>query len=122
MPIFLPKRGIYFCLFSFDEFEEFVDVLDGIIILLFVFLAARAVMILLSLIGQVFNDSLQLGRKVSLRTKPLKGFYLLGEFLPIEMMLVLVLFLSRPGAHKFLITSLFFHLDEFSLMASKLVL
>lgn len=50
--------GMHFGLLSLDEVHELLDVLKRIVVSLLILLAARTVVVLLSLVGQVLHNSL----------------------------------------------------------------
>ena len=74
-----------FGLFSSDEIHEFIDGLKWVVLHLIVLLAAGAVYVLVLLAHQVLDDSLDLGRKVSLSTIPVEGFDMLSKLFHVNL-------------------------------------
>lgn len=93
------------------------DVVHWVIFCLVVLLAARAVDVLMLLTSQVFDDSFQLWRKISLSSMPLERLDMLGEFLELHRSLVHVW-----GLWLFFgLLIVFLHFNKSGLMCSQLI-
>ena len=119
LPTFLLLGRVDLILLLLDKLHELVDGVQRIIIHLFVFLAARAVNVLVLLADQVLNNSFHLWRQISLRPIPLKWLYMFGKLFHVNVMLLLLPFFY-PFANFFVLVCIF-HLNEFGLMNPELV-
>jgi len=110
--------GVKLLLLVFDKGHELVNCINWVVFFFGIVLTAGAIHVLMLLADEVFDNSLNLWRKIPLCTIPLKRFDVLRERFPVDLLSILH---GRLLSDLLLAFLCLFHFDQLFLVGSQLV-